>query len=105
MGNYNNTVVENIAKNKVIEGYLKLLGKNENPDNLEDLKQDIYITLLEMDENSLHKIVDNNKLNDYIFIMIKNNIMSKNSPYYYKYKKNLNNTIPIEDYNEEQGEE
>lgn len=102
MENLNNNVVEKLAKDKVVEGYLKLLGKNEDPDNLEDLKQDIYLTILEMDEVKLQKLVDNNKINDFVFIMIKNNILSKNSPYYYKYKKNLNNTITLEDYEHEQ---
>lgn len=102
----NTTIIEQLAKSGVVEQYLKVLGKSENPENLKDLKQDIYLSLLEMDEEFLNTLVNGDKLNDFVFIMLKNNIMSKNSPYYYKYKKNLNNTITLDDYErEQQGEQ
>lgn len=102
MGNINNTVVEALTKEKVVTHYISLFGKNEDPDNLKDLEQDIYLKLLTMDEDQLNNLVKLNKVNDFVFIMVKNNILSKTSPYYLKYKKNKAITIPLEDYDEGQ---
>lgn len=106
MENFNNKVVEELANKDTIKGFMKLLGKGEDPDNLKDLEQDVYVELLEMKEDFIKKLYENGKVDDFVFIMLKNNIMSKNSRYYYKYKKNLNNTITLEDYErEQQGED
>ncbi len=54
---------------------------------IEDLYQDLYITLIEYDNEKLNDAADNNHLNALISQMIINSIWSKTSPFYRKYKK------------------
>lgn len=53
----------------------------------DDLQQDIYIALIEYDNEKLNDAVSNNHLNALITQMIINSIWSKTSPFYRKYKK------------------
>lgn len=104
-----NKIIEYVAQNKMVEksiGLFKNIEQLTNPEHEEDLKdlaQDIYFNLLTLEDNKLYQLFLDDKLNDYIFMMVKNNIQSKNSPYYYTYKKHRQQQIPIEEY-EESGE-
>ena len=82
-----NRIIEEIARNKLVEKIIKKIGRYEDETNLQDLAQDIYVELLFTDEALLNKLYDNSQLNYYITRIVKNNIISKTSNYYYKYKK------------------
>ena len=57
--------------------------------DLQDLQQDIFLSLYDKPESLLVQLYDNKQLNYYIAKMLKNNIFSTNSPWYIKYKKSL----------------
>ena len=64
--------------------------------DLQDLAQDIFLSLYDKPESLIVQLYDNKQLNYYIAKMLKNNIFSTNSPWYIKYKKK-NNRVPLED--------
>lgn len=53
----------------------------------EDFFQEICLILLEYDNAKLNKIVEDKHLNAFITRIIQNNLFSKTSPFYKKYKK------------------
>ena len=61
----------------------------------EDLAQDIYLTLLEKDQQFLKELNEKKQLIYYITKIITNNVRSKTSPYYYKYKRYENKKVSI----------
>lgn len=56
-------------------------------DNIEDLVQDTWLWILSYDENKLEDAYDNKHLNALITRYLSNNLFSKSSPYWSKYKK------------------
>lgn len=56
--------------------------------NKEDLLQDVYIILLEKDEELIQDLYYNNKLVSYYSRIIKLNFKSSTSRFHYKYRKN-----------------
>lgn len=66
---------------KSIAGMAASIG--ERPEDLQDLAQDIYIELMGKDLGKFEEMLD---LKYYILRMISNNLISKTSRYYYKYK-------------------
>ncbi len=89
--------VEEIYRKNILRDIIKTVGKNENIENLKDLEQDLYLTLLE--ENKI-EYIDEKEVKFYLTRIVLNNINSKTSRYYYTYKKN--NYVELE--NEKQGE-
>lgn len=84
------------AKEKKIENLLSTLDtKGENPQDLEELTQDLYIVLLEEDDEKIKRLYEKNQIDYFILRLLKNNLYSKTSRYYYKYKKN--NTDDLKD--------
>lgn len=79
-------VVAKIAEDKLIE---KLIGRitKDNNENLNDLAQDLYMNLLEKDEEYILRLYNNNELKNFIAGMINNNYFSKTSRYYKNYRK------------------
>ena len=67
-----------------------------NKRDAEDFYQDLYVIILDKDKDKMKKIYDNNEMMQYVYIIIRNNLQSKNSRYYYTYRKPIGN-----DYNEE----
>ena len=64
-----------------------------DPDK-DDLIQDIAMIILEKSPDFILEIHNKKQLKYYITRVIRNNLFSKTSPYYYKYKK-YRNTIDI----------
>lgn len=83
-----NEIIERIAKEKMIEEIINNLAIGETKFNLDDLKQDVYLALLNKDEDKIIQLYINKQLKFYIVRMIINQLFSKTSPYYLKYKKN-----------------
>lgn len=100
-------VVDIIAREHLVEKIVyKLLPCSKNPfDYPEDLIQDIYLILLNSDENLIVALYNKEELGFYILRISRNQLLSKNSPYYTKYIKLGANSddiseaahIPIED--------
>ena len=89
-------IIQEISKNKVVEEIVYNIGSKGDED-LKDLIQDIYINLLEKEDNLIETLYNTNQLKYFIIRMVVNNIHSKNSPYYTKYKKDKINKVKIEE--------
>jgi len=67
-----------------------------NKRDADDFYQDLFIIMSNKDEGKLSEILNrstkgNNEMMRYIYIIIKNNLKSKNSRYYYTYRKPIGN--------------
>lgn len=71
-------IVEDIAHNIKV-----------TPDYYDDFVQDMYLTLLEYDNDKLNEIREKNQLKYFIARICLNNWNSKTSPFYCKYKRPL----------------
>ena len=89
-------VVNIIAKERMVEEIVSNVAKT-NSDILNDLSQNIYIDLLLKDDEKIVNLYETNQLRFFIVKMAKNNLFSKNSPFYKTFKKNANLTIDIDD--------
>lgn len=99
-----NKIVSKIAEERIVENIISNIYKNSNDEDLKDLSIDIYLELLEKDEDCLLGIYERGQINYYITRIVLNNINSKTSRYYYLYKKNKSVTTPIDESNTEKGE-
>lgn len=90
------SIIDEISKNKIVEEIVYNIGSKDDED-LKDLIQDIYINLLEKEDSLIENLYSTNQLKFFIVKMVVNNIHSKNSPYYTKYKKDKNNKVKIEE--------
>lgn len=83
----NNEVVDIIAKKKIVESIVWKITSSgataADPDSLQDLIQDIYLSLLE--DKNIVDVWEEGHENYYIARIITNNIMSTTSRYYRKY--------------------
>lgn len=102
----NNDIITYIAEHEILTDIISNVGYKETKINLQDLEQDIFLELLERNDNLLVELFNANELEYYLTRIVINNIRSKNSKYYYKYKKDDKNTIELtntinygEDYN------
>ena len=89
-------IIDEISKDKVVEEIVYNIGSKGDED-LKDLVQDIYINLLEKEDDLIETLYSTNQLKYFIIRMVVNNIHSKNSPYYTKYKKDKINKVKIEE--------
>ena len=90
------SIIDEISKDKIVEEIVYNIG-DKGDEDLKDLIQDIYINLLEKEDNLIETLYNTNQLKFYIVKMVVNNIHSKNSPYYTKYKKDKINKVKIEE--------
>ena len=91
-----NEVVEIIAKEKVVEQIVSNIAKSSD-DLLNDLVQEIYLDLLQKDEEKIINLYETNQICFFVVRMVTNNLFSKNSPFYQTFKKNTNTTVNIDD--------
>ena len=89
-------IIDEISKNKIVEEIVYHIG-DKGDEDLKDLVQDIYINLLEKEDSLIETLYSENQLKFYIIRMVVNNIHSKNSPYYTKYKKDKIYKVKIEE--------
>ena len=82
-------VVDIIAKEHIVERIVnKLLSSSKNPfDCPEDLIQDIYLLLLQKDDDLIVNLYNKGEIGFYLLKIARNQLLSKNSPYYTKYIK------------------
>lgn len=82
-----NEIIGKIASEKAVEKIIANVSKDTDDDTLKDLAQMIYVWLMEDDEDKIESMYQKNQLNYYITRMVINNLHSKNSRYYYLFKK------------------
>lgn len=58
-----------------------------NKDDAEDFYQDLFLIISDKDPVKMKRIYDNDEMSQYVYVIIKNNLKSRNSRYYYKYRK------------------
>ena len=82
-------VVDIISRDHLVEKIVfKLLPASKNPfDCPEDLIQDIYLLLLEKGDKLIVDLYERGELAYYLLRVARNQLLSKNSPYYTKYIK------------------
>lgn len=89
-------IIEKWAKEKKVETLIKKHTDFSNNPYIEDLVNDIYIDLLLKDDELIQKLDNENEIDYYLIKVIRNNLYSKNSPFYYKYQKFRKITDEIE---------
>ena len=82
-------VLDIIAREHLVDRIVnKLLSSSKNPfDCPQDLIQDIYLILLNSDENLIVALYNKGELGYYILKVVRNQLLSVNSKYYYTYIK------------------
>ena len=100
-------IIDELSKNATVEKIVnKLVSSSKNRfDFPDDLIQDIYVLLLETDEDLIVNLYNKGELGFYLLKVARNQLLSKNSPYYTKYIKFLAHSdditqaasIPIKD--------
>lgn len=91
-----NEIIGRLAKERLVETAIANIAKT-NSDVLNDLSQNIYLDLLQKDEQKIVKLYESNQIRFFVVRMILNNLFSKNSPFYQIFKKNTNTTVNIDD--------
>lgn len=79
-------IIQKIADDRMVEKLVNKIRKDDITDK-QDLIQDIYLMLMEYDESKLQEIWNKKQMNFFLVKVVGNNIFSKTSPYYRKYKK------------------
>ena len=100
-------IIDELSRSNTVEKIIfKLLPCSKNPfDCPEDLIQDIYLLLLQKDDNLIVNLYNKGELGFYLLKIARNQLLSKNSPYYQKYIRFQSHNdditqatnIPIED--------
>lgn len=84
-----NEVIEELSKEGIVEKIVyKLLSSSKNRfDAPDDLIQDIYLLLMEKEDELVISLYNKNQLGFYLLKIARNQLLSQNSPYYTKYIK------------------
>jgi len=84
-------IVNKLARERFVEGVIDRITENgkkaKDPESLNDLAQDLYVSLLE--DKKVPGIFDEGHITFYVTRMVMNNIMSSTSPYYRIYLRPL----------------
>ena len=82
-------VIDIIAREHLVERIVnKLLSSSKNPfDCSEDLIQDLYLILLQKDDDLIVNLYNKDEIGFYLLKIARNQLLSKNSKYYYTYIK------------------
>ncbi len=94
-----NEIISKLAEGRTVEKVLAELrvAVRESAFDLDDLTQDIYLSLLEKPEGLVQSLYEKGEFEYYIMRMAVNNICSKTSPYYQNYKRFLSISRELED--------
>lgn len=95
-------MLNRIANERLVEDISKNIGVS--PKYFDDFVQEIYLILLEYDQEKLEAIYEKGDINFFLTRVIKNQWCSTTSPFYRKYRKyyeyadeNKNNYINMDD--------
>lgn len=91
-------IIDELSRSNTVEKIIfKLLPCSKNPfDCPEDLIQDIYLLLLQKDDNLIINLYNKGEIGYYLLKIARNQLLSKNSPYYTKYIKFGSNSDELE---------
>ena len=89
-------IIDKLAKNSVVEKLVRKYTDFVNNPYIEDLIQDIYVSLMEKDASFISGLYKKDELEFFIMKMIKNNLYSNTSPFYKKYQQFREITDSIE---------
>lgn len=78
-------MLEQLAKDKVVENLCRNIGVSSN--YIDDLVQEVYLILLEYDQDKLKQIYEKGEINYWLTRIIMNQYCSNTSPFYKKYRK------------------
>lgn len=78
-------MLNKIANERLVEEICKNLGVS--PKYMDDLVQEIYLILLEYNQEKLQSIYDKGQFNFFLTRIIKNQYFSNTSPFFKKYRK------------------
>ena len=100
-------IIDELSRTNTVEKIVfKLLPCSKNPfDCPEDLIQDLYLILLQKDDDLIVNLYNKDEIGFYLLKIARNHLLSVNSKYYYTYIKLGANSddiseaahIPIED--------
>lgn len=80
-------IVEEVARKGWIEECIKVVtGGVWRPEH-KDLTQDILLELLDLDSKKIISLYEKNQLRYYLMRVVRNNIQSKTSRFYYRYRR------------------
>lgn len=80
-------IIKTIAEYNILHDIIKNIGgSTETKINLQDLEQDLYLELIEKGDGKLEYLYETGQLEYYLTRIVLNNIRSKTSRYYYRYK-------------------
>lgn len=93
-----NEIVNEIATQGLLHKIIMHItkGKSPDPEALQDLEQDIYLSLLQKGDK-LVEVWEDGHINFYLSRVVCNNIMSSSSPYYRIYLKPFLNNLRLND--------
>ena len=80
-------IVEKVAKGHWVEESIKAVTGGLWRPEYKDLTQDILLELWDMDPCKLEKLYKNQHLKFFIRKVVRNNIQSKTSRFYYRYRR------------------
>ena len=92
-----NQIINELAKNKVIEKLVANISPEGDSSDNKDLSQLIYLTLLEKPNALIEDLYSKGELIFYVIRIITRNVYSTTSPYYRTIKKFKNKTTDIND--------
>lgn len=92
-----NQIINELAKNKVIEKLVSNISPDDNSPDNQDLSQLIYLSLLEKPNSLIEDLYSKGELIFYVIRIITKNVYSITSPYYRAIKKFKNKTTDIDD--------
>lgn len=91
-----NQIISQLANEKLVERVINKIDSTIMA-NCPDLANDIYLSLMEKDNDTIVNLFETGQLAFFIIRMVKNNIFSVNSPYYRIYKKHENNKVALDE--------
>lgn len=80
-------IIEEMARNRVVEELLSTQTQHKGNPYIEDLAQDIYVILLREDAGLIERLYEEGSLMYYTIRIMKNNLYSTTSEFFYKYQK------------------
>ncbi|MEE1069811.1 MAG: hypothetical protein U0K81_04980 [Paludibacteraceae bacterium] len=92
----NSEICEDVARSGVIERAMRI--HRVTAEYSDDLRQEVLLLLMELDNTRLNDILANDKLDAFVNRIVRNMWKSKTSRFYYKYRKNETQTTASADF-------
>lgn len=90
-------IIAKIAKDKTLDTIIHKIAKNNTDEDLNDLSQDLLETLLLKDPDYIEELYEKGQMNFFLTRLVINNINSRTSRFYYKYRKNKGKQTSIDE--------